>query len=156
MKIYVAYGSNLDVAQMAWRCPSAKKLGSGMLEGWELIYRRSYSGAYATIRKAPGKYVPVGLWKISAQNERALDRYEGYPSFYQKYDVDALVSGGKTVTGMVYIMRPDAVPGYPTEWYIDTIYRGYQDFDLDARFLADSIRLNQAEMTKIGKTKKRR
>jgi gamma-glutamylcyclotransferase (GGCT)/AIG2-like uncharacterized protein YtfP len=155
MKVYVAYGSNLDTEQMAWRCPKAKIISSGMLEGWELIYRRSYSGAYATIRKAPGKYVPVGLWKISAADERALDRYEGFPTFYQKHTVEVLVDGGKKVTGMVYIMRPDAVPGYPTERYIDTIYRGYQDFGLDGRFLMDSLRLNQYEMGQR-QTKKRR
>jgi len=153
MKVYVAYGSNLDTEQMAWRCPKAKKLGSGMLEGWELIYRRSYSGAYATIRKAPGKYVPVGLWKIYANDERALDRYEGFPTFYQKDTVEVILPTGRKVTGMVYIMRPDAVPGFPTEHYIDTIYRGYQDFDLDARFLTDSILLIRKEMAS---TKKRR
>ncbi|MBR2259933.1 MAG: hypothetical protein IJ899_21895, partial [Blautia sp.] len=69
--------------------------------------------------------------------------------------VEVLVDGGKKVTGMVYIMRPDAVPGYPTERYIDTINRGYQDFDLDARFLMDSLRLNQYEMGQW-QTKKRR
>lgn len=152
MKVYVAYGSNLDTEQMAWRCPKAKIISSGMLEGWELIYRRSYSGAYATIRQAPGKYVPVGLWKISAADERALDRYEGFPSFYQKHTVEVLVDGGRKVTGMVYIMRPDARPGFPSEAYIDTIYRGYMDFDLDARFLADSLRLISEEMAQ---TKKR-
>lgn len=146
MKVYVAYGSNLDTEQMAWRCPKAKIISSGMLEGWELIYRRSYSGAYATIRKAPGKYVPVGLWKISAADERALDRYEGFPSFYQKQLVEVLVGNGRKVTGMVYIMRPDARPGFPSETYIDTIYRGYIDFGLDARFLADSLYLNMQEM----------
>ncbi len=152
MKLYVAYGSNLDVDQMAWRCPKARKMSSGMLEGWELIYRRSYSGAYATIRKAPGKYVPVGLWKISAADERALDRYEGFPSFYQKQIVEVIVDSGERVSAMVYIMRPDARPGFPSEDYIDTIYRGYMDFDLDARFLADSLRLNKKEMAH---TKKR-
>lgn len=146
MKIYVAYGSNLDVEQMAWRCPKAKKLSAGMLDGWELIYRRSYSGAYATIRRAPGKYVPVGLWKIYAADERALDRYEGFPSFYHKQTVEVVLDDGKKVNGMVYIMRPDAIPGYPSIAYIDTIYKGYIDFGLDARFLADSIRLIQQEM----------
>ena len=153
MKTYVAYGSNLDVGQMAWRCPKAKKLGSGMLEGWELVYRRSYSGAYATIRRAPGKYVPVGLWKIYAADERALDRYEGFPSFYHKEMVEVTLPDGKKVSAMAYIMRTDAVPGVPSEAYIDTIYRGYMDFELDARFLADSIRLNKAEMRRRKKAR---
>ena len=34
-KYYIAYGSNLSVEQMAYRCPDAK-LGQAVLAGWEL------------------------------------------------------------------------------------------------------------------------
>ena len=146
MKYYVAYGSNLDMMQMKRRCPDAKPYKSGWLIGYELIYRGSKTGSYATVRKADGKYVPVGLWKISREDERCLDRYEGYPVFYQKQTVSVALCDGKTIKAMIYIMRPDAKPGRPSEAYIDTIYRGYHDFSLDYRFLMDSIRLNDLEL----------
>lgn len=41
MKLYVAYGSNLNKEQMSHRCPDAKPVYTGYLENWELIYRGS-------------------------------------------------------------------------------------------------------------------
>ena len=50
MKLYVAYGSNLDKEQMKYRCPLARPVQSGYLDNWQLIYRWSKTGAYASIR----------------------------------------------------------------------------------------------------------
>lgn len=36
-KYYIAYGSNLSVEQMAYRCPDAKIAGQAVLAGWELF-----------------------------------------------------------------------------------------------------------------------
>ena len=54
MKLYVAYGSNLNKQQMRHRCPSAKPVYTGYLNNWELIYRGSKTGSYATIRRKKG------------------------------------------------------------------------------------------------------
>ena len=64
-KFYIAYGSNLDKARMAQRCPQAVPYASGWLDGWELIYRGSKTGNYATIRPAKKEFVPVGIWQIT-------------------------------------------------------------------------------------------
>ena len=146
MKYYVAYGSNLDKKQMAFRCPGAKPVGSGFLNDFELIYRGSRTGSYASVRYNEMKFVPVGVWKITKAHERALDRYEGYPVFYQKYVVPVAMADGSTLEAMIYIMRTDAAPGKPSESYVDTIYRGYEDFDLDFRFLKESLDLNKQEL----------
>ena len=39
MKYYIAYGSNLNIKQMAWRCPTAKKLHTAELVGYRLEFR---------------------------------------------------------------------------------------------------------------------
>ena len=146
MKYYVAYGSNLDKKQMAFRCPGAKPVGSGFLKDFELIYRGSRTGSYASVRYHEKKFVPVGVRKITEAHEQALDRYEGYPVFYQKYVVPVAMADGSTLEAMIYIMRTDAAPGKPSESYVDTIYRGYEDFNLDFRFLKESLDLNKREM----------
>lgn len=87
MKLYVAYGSNLDKKQMKYRCPLARPVQSGYLDNWQLIYRGSKTGAYASIRYKKGCRVPVGIWEITAHDEKFLDMYEGYPSFYQKKNI---------------------------------------------------------------------
>lgn len=104
MKLYVAYGSNLNKEQMSHRCPDAKPVYTGYLENWELIYRGSKTGAYATIRRKKGYRVPVAVWSISETDEKNLDIYEGYPRFYYKQNVYVTLQDGSRIKAMVYIL----------------------------------------------------
>lgn len=78
-KFYLAYGSNLSIEQMKVRIPDAEIVGTAMLERWRLLFRQ-----YATIKKSGTYKTPVLVWKISEQDEKNLDRYEGFPKFYRK------------------------------------------------------------------------
>ena len=40
-KYYIAYGSNLNVRQMKFRCPTAKVVGTSVIKGYELLYKGS-------------------------------------------------------------------------------------------------------------------
>ena len=77
---YFAYGSNLNIKQMQWRCPNAVPLGAYTLQGYQLVFR-----FYADIIPAANKSVKGGLWEISEKDEKSLDRFEGYPTLYEKY-----------------------------------------------------------------------
>lgn len=138
-KFYIAYGSNLNMEQMAWRCPDARPVYKGYLKGYELFYAGSKSGNYATIRKKEGAVTPVGIWEISIADELALDRYEGYPIFYYK-DIIKLDINGKEIKAIVYIMRKDAKEGLPSGGYISTVRQGYRDFGLDEKYITESLR----------------
>ena len=81
-RLYIAYGSNLNVRQMKTRCPNAKILGTAKLKDWELLFKGSKSGSYLTIEKKENAIVPVVIWEVDKTDEKALDRYEGYPTFY--------------------------------------------------------------------------
>lgn len=61
--------------------------------------------------------------------------YEGYPSFYYKKNIEATLDNGEIITGIVYIMNPQAVPGIPSKTYLKTIYDGYLDNNLDISYL---------------------
>lgn len=148
MKLYVAYGSNLNKEQMRHRCPDAKPVYTGYLDNWELIYRGSKTGSYATIRRKKGYRVPVAVWRISETDERNLDIYEGYPRFYYKQNVYVTLQDGSRVKAMVYILFNGAKPGRPSERYIDTVYQGYSDFKLNYGFLMDSLLTNKEELKK--------
>lgn len=78
-RLYVAYGSNLNIQQMASRCPGAKLYGTGVIENFELQFKGQPHGAFATIAPKDGASVPVAVWEISKRNEQALDLYEGIP-----------------------------------------------------------------------------
>ena len=83
-KYYLAYGSNLSVAQMAQRCPDAVYVGTAELKDYQLLFKGSQTGSYLTVEPKKGSSVPVLVWRISELDERSLDRYEGYPAFYYK------------------------------------------------------------------------
>ena len=63
-KYYLAYGSNLNVRQMALRCPTAKPVGSAVIKDYELLFKGSKTGAYLTIEPKSGAEVPVAVWSV--------------------------------------------------------------------------------------------
>lgn len=146
-KLYAAYGSNLNIAQMALRCPTARIYGTGLLNNWELIYRGSMTGSYATIRRKRGSIVPVAVWNIEKGDEDNLDKYEGYPRFYFKQNVMVDFPNGKK-KAMVYIMDSGRLPGIPSHQYIQTIREGYIVNGLDILYLEQSLFLNHMECKK--------
>lgn len=137
-KIYAAYGSNLNVEQMAFRCPDAVRVQKAVLDNHTLVFRGSRHYAVATIEPKEGCSVPVMLWSISDQDERALDRYEGYPSLYTKETMSFDV-GGRKVEAMVYVMAPGHQLGLPSAGYYNAILQGYKDCDLDPAVLEQSL-----------------
>ena len=137
-KIYIAYGSNLNLKQMAFRCPTAEVLGTSELKDYELVFRGAKDNAYATIEPCVGKTVPILLWKVKYSDEKALDRYEGYPIFYEKEELSVPFKDGE-VTAFVYKMTPDHELNSPSLRYINTILEGYNEFNFDTSILYDAI-----------------
>ena len=136
-RIYLAYGSNMNLRQMAIRCPKAKLLGTTVLENWRLMFRRKRRPV-ATIEKEMGCSVPVVLWEITDECEGSLDEYEGYPFLYTKVDVDVIYEG-KTVSAMAYVMTPSQELGAPHEDYYHTILKGYEDNGIDPTPLDEAV-----------------
>jgi len=135
--VYLAYGSNLNISQMIWRCPDAKPWGATVLEGYRLTFWGGCGNAVATIVPRDGCSVPVALWSITAADEKALDVYEGYPRLYRK-EYLRLKWGGRYVKAMVYIMNHGTV-NFPSKGYFTTILEGYQDFDIDPEPLFQAL-----------------
>ena len=147
-RLYIAYGSNLNLPQMAHRCPTAKVVGASEIKDHELLFRGGRRGAVATIEPKEGSAVPVLLWKIRPQDEDALNRYEGYPNFYRQEMLEVELDG-KPVNAMVYIMNDGHEYGAPSDFYLNTIAEGYESAGFDTEFLDDavekSIRLTQEQ-----------
>lgn len=140
-RLYVAYGSNLNIRQMKYRCPTAKLYGTGVIDNYELQFKGQPHGAFATIAPKDGSSVPIAVWEIQARDEMSLDRYEGYPSHYFKQNVLVQLDG-EEVNAMVYIMNLKMGFGLPSPHYYQTVYEGYNDCGLNAdvlnKALADS------------------
>lgn len=138
---YIAYGSNLNVEQMAFRCPHATILGTAELKGWELLFKGSKTGSYLTIEERDGGSVPVVIWEVTESDVAALDRYEGFPSLYYKKELrlqykDIRTGWRRTVNAFAYIMYENRPIGIPSNFYMRTCLEGYDTFFFDRKVLA--------------------
>ena len=89
-RLYIAYGSNINLEQMAYRCPNSKIVSKEMLKGYELEFR-----GVATIVPNDKSEVPVLIWEIDGRDEHSLDKYEGFPNYYRKELFEIDVNGEK-------------------------------------------------------------
>lgn len=146
-RLYMAYGSNMNLEQMAdrcrtaevvGRCRTAEVVGKGILKNYELLFRGARHGAVATVEPREGSSVPVVLWEIGARDEVALDCYEGYPRLYRKQMMEVEVDG-KCQRVMAYVMTPGREFGIPSEHYAEIIREGYQSAGFDAEILEEAI-----------------
>lgn len=133
-KYYLAYGSNLNVQQMRYRCPDATIFGTAEIPDYQLLFKGSMTGSYLTIEKKEGSTVPVAVWEVSECDERNLDAYEGCPDFYYKTEMEATVNRRK-IKAFVYIMHEERPLGIPSSSYIRTCVQGYRDFGFHLKHL---------------------
>lgn len=131
-KVYIAYGSNLNLKQMKYRCPDSKVLGTAMLQDYELEFR-----GVATIVPKKDASVPILLWEISPQDEKSLDCYEGFPNLYRKEEYETELNGQK-VTGMAYVMNRGQISA-PNIGYLQIIAQGYRENHMDMMFLNQAV-----------------
>ena len=146
-KIYLAYGSNLNLKQMAQRCPTAKVIGATELKDYTLMFKGRFGNAHATIAPFKGESVPVLLWGITEDDEKMLDRYEGYPNYYIKETIKVKL-GKKTVEALVYIMNEGFDFNPPSVFYYETIREGYKDNRFSIRRLEEAFCYTAEEMRK--------
>ena len=119
MKVYAAYWSNINIEQMAFRCPAAQVIGKGWLMNYQLMFLSISRGrgGVATVEPHKGRRVPILLWAISPDCEAALDQYEGWPHLYRKEtlpvngitwmlnDITSMPAEVTEVPSMIYIMN---------------------------------------------------
>ncbi len=144
-KYYTAYGSNLNVRQMMERCPNAEIVGTSEIPNYELLFKGSKTGSYLTIEPQVGSIVPVAVWNIGATDEVSLDRYEGFPTFYYKTEMELSIKDIKSRkiknrTTFVYIMHEDRSFGIPSRYYVETCLEGYQNFGFDKNILFQALK----------------
>ena len=123
--LYFAYGSNINLDQMAYRCPEAEVVGPVTLDDYVLLFRGRRAGnGVATIAPQEGEQVQGLLWRITPGCEQALNRYEGYPSLYTKETLTVRDRQGNSFQVMAYIMSERyREPAIPSSFY----YNGIRD-----------------------------
>lgn len=124
--LYLAYGMNTNIDQMAGRCPGSISIGRVDIPDYRLVFR-----GVADIEECRGNVLQTVMWDITPSCERALDILEGYPTFYTKRYIDAKI-GSKTYNAMFYQMVGDRLDySHPDMYYQNMLEEGYQEHGLD-------------------------
>ena len=157
--LYFAYGSNINLRQMAVRCPDAQVVESAVLENYELLFRgndRDYG--VATIRPKEGCQVHGLLWKITPECERSLDLYEGYPHLYEKQKISLTTKSGQQISAMVYVMtrEKEREPSMHTRGYFSGMMEGFQQNGLPVKSLEKAISKLAREQVRMERPKQKR
>ena len=116
--LYFAYGSNMDLLQMADRCPSAVTVSTAELPAHCFIIN---SRGVATVVPDPASTVQGLIWKITKKDERGLSRHEGVKQrIYKKAFVEVRLPDGTTTRALIYVAT-DSKPGPARPGYLDKI-----------------------------------
>jgi gamma-glutamylcyclotransferase (GGCT)/AIG2-like uncharacterized protein YtfP len=121
--LYAAYGSNMDPAQMAQRCPHSPQRGSGWLDGWRLTFGGEdlgWEGALATVVEDAADQVFVVLYDVPEIDEKALDHWDGATlGYYDKIKVRVRTADGEAVAWLYVLIGYEG--GLPSARYIGII-----------------------------------
>lgn len=124
--LYLAYGMNTNIDQMASRCPSSVSIGRVDIPNFRLVFR-----GVADIEESYDSILQTVMWDITSDCEAALDILEGFPNFYTKKYIDVKF-GRKTYEAMLYQMIGGRNTYYaPDPYYQQMLEDGYQDHGLD-------------------------
>lgn len=131
-QLYIAYGSNINLEQMAYRCPHSKVVGVSEIKNFELEFR-----GVATIVPKENMKVPVLIWELDERDLPILNRYEGYPSLYRQEKMSFELNG-RACEGMAYLMNHGTISP-PSPQYYNTILHGYRENSLDESYLETAL-----------------
>lgn len=131
--LYFAYGSNMNLDQMAMRCPGAQLGPVARLVGWNYFIN---GDGYAGIEKADNSEVLGCLWTLQDKHWRALDHYEGVAGgYYERIELEVeQVADGELVKCWVYLSC-NYQYGVPSPKYQQAVVDGARQVNLPAEYL---------------------
>tara|TARA_B110001452_G_scaffold35505_1_gene27315 strand:+ start:365 stop:721 length:357 start_codon:yes stop_codon:yes gene_type:complete len=117
---------------MKRRCKDSVFIKKIKLKNFRLTFRSKYRAA--DIESKKNSIVLGALFEISKSDEKKLDIYEDYPILYKKY---YFTYYGKRV--MTYTMTKKSLFMFPTERYLNIVKRGYDDCNLNKKYLLKAL-----------------
>lgn len=123
---FFAYGSNMDEGQMRSRVPGAVKFDVAFLPDHEFIfsgYSRTWNGSVANVKPKRGSTVPGVVYELPPGGLLKLDRFEGYPTSYQRKSRRVRLRSGGQVSAVLYYKRQTSAEAPPNPVYVRRILR---------------------------------
>ena len=132
MPLYFAYGANMDVEDMARRCPRSRPLGLARLMRHRLAIMRE---GWLTATRDPRGRVHGVLWDLALADVSALDRFEGVGEGLYAKAIQPVVAAGGPKRALVYF-GANAGPGQPDAAYIRAVVAAARGWPLPQEGLA--------------------
>jgi gamma-glutamylcyclotransferase len=137
--LLLVYGSNLDIEQMAMRCPTAVPAGRARLAHHALAFggfSHRWRGGVASLVRAPGAQAEGIVFRVAKSEVKRLDGYEGVPFAYERVTRKVVDQYGERRRVHLYVQHEDTFqPGLPARRYFAVLWRAYERWGLDQQAL---------------------
>jgi cation transport regulator ChaC len=131
MPLYFAYASNMDREHMTKLCPQAEALGLARIDNHRFFVA---AGGYGSIAPRRGASVLGVLWRISAKDRVALDRYESVETGLYRAATLTVHHADKLLKALVYIAS-NATPTRPRPAYRQMVLMAARDWGLPDEYI---------------------
>ena len=131
---YFAYGSNLHQEQMMSRCPDSRPVARVKLNGYQLTFNR-----VADIVEEEQAVTWGAIYTVFPADIKNLDRYEGYPKFYDKIPVAVKDDQGNSYQAFAYVLTIKGL-NEPSDGYYHIIKEGYRDWKIPQKPLREALK----------------
>jgi len=141
MMSYFAYGSNMLLARLRERVPSAEPVGVGKLKGHVFrFHKRSKDGSGKGDIFETGNsddFVYGVVFRILASEKGRLDRTEGLGQGYEEKQV-RVAGSGQEWEAFTYYAGSDYIDGslQPYTWYQDFVVAGARENELPSGYIS--------------------
>lgn len=133
-KLYVAYGSGLNMGLMKIRCPNAELVGRGEINGYELQFK----GQQATVSPKENSAVPVAIWKVPPSDIEKFTSWIKHGG-NKKQNFQVVLDNGQTINAIGYASDYDYYFTLPQKNLYQEIYQGYLDHGFDVGGLQKAL-----------------
>lgn len=132
MRLYFAYGSNMDRGHMKKMCPQSEPMGVAEIDHHMFFISH---GGYGSIGRKRLAVVKGVLWKISSKDRVALDAYEAVGDGLYQPATMAVKFEDKLMKALVYVAN-DPRAGRCTPKYRDMVVNAAKSWNLPDEYVA--------------------
>ncbi|MBV9557337.1 MAG: gamma-glutamylcyclotransferase [Pseudolabrys sp.] len=143
MSLYFAYGSNLSRSGMQRRCPTARAVGTAVLDHHRFIVGID---GWGSIVPSLGEYVHGVVWRVTPRDRAALHTYELLDKGLYDVRTVAVRLGPRLVPAMTYVLRRQT-PGRPKPGYVEMIAACARNWDFPEGYVRSIERWSKSRWT---------
>ncbi len=128
---YFAYGSNLNRKQMLEHNPESTPKFIATLPNYKLVFggwSRQWRGGVATIKPFRGERVPGGVYELTEEELRQLDKFEAR---YNRIKIKVTNEHGELIEVYTYVKTGRLEETEPSKEYLAAMRQGYKDWEIE-------------------------